>query len=247
METLTPMAIEVSMAVQQELQARVQETDRIRRQHVERIRLEADIARRRFMQVNPENRLVADELELDWNQKLREYKKARDEYECQRQKDHLIIDEETRSRVMALASDFPKLWKDPKVPNQDRKRMVRLLIEDVTLTKDKIININIRFRGGMTKILTLPVPLKSWEKWKTPPQVIKEVDRLLDNHTNREIAAILNLQGLRSGKNLPFRPRTIGGIQKAYSLEKPLRSTSRGRQVDSERDESRARYLCIHR
>ena len=97
--------------------------------------------------------------------------------------------------------------------------MVRLLIEDVTLTKDKTINISVRFRGGMTKILTRPVPLKSWEKWKTPPQVIKEIDRLLDHHTNGEIATILNEKGLRSGKNLPFRPRTIGVIQKAYSLK----------------------------
>lgn len=219
LETLTPMSIEASLAVEQELQARVQETDRIRRQHVERVRLEADIARRRFMKVNIENRLVADELESDWNQKLREYKKAQDEYECQRQKDRLFIDEETRCRVMALASDFPKLWKDPKIPNQDRKRMVRLLIEDVTLTKDKIININVRFRGGMTKVLTRPIPLQSWEKWKTPPQVIKKIDRLLDNHTNGEIAAILNEQDLRSGKNLTFRSRTIGNIQKAYSLK----------------------------
>jgi len=118
-----------------------------------------------------------------------------------------------------LASDFPKLWKDPKIPNQDRKRMVRLLIEDVTLTKDKIIDISVRFRGGMTKILTRPIPLQSWEKWKTPPQVIKQIDRLIDHHTNGEIAAILNEQGLRSGKNLPFRSRTIGVIQNAYSLK----------------------------
>ena len=120
---------------------------------------------------------------------------------------------------VSLASDFPKLWKDPKISNQDRKRMVRLLIEDVTLTKTKTITVNVRFRGGMTKTLILPIPLRSWEKWRTPQKVVEEIDRLLDNHTDGEIADILNEQGFRSGRNLPFQSRTIESIREAYDLK----------------------------
>ena len=86
-ETVTPMALEVALSVQQELQGRWEETDRLRRQQVERAHYEADLARRRFMQVDPENRLVADELEAEWNRRLRTLTTAQEEYERQRHAD----------------------------------------------------------------------------------------------------------------------------------------------------------------
>ena len=135
LETLTPLTLEVALAVQQELQQRLDEADRLRRQHVERARYEADLARERFMQVDPKNRLVADALEADWNERLRALTEAQEQYERQRQADRAVLDQESRSRILALTTDFPKLWKDPKTPDRERKRMARLLIEDVTLSK----------------------------------------------------------------------------------------------------------------
>ena len=135
METLTPLTLEVALAVQHELQQRLDEADRLRRQHVERARYEADLARDRFLQVDPKNRLVADALEADWNEKLRALTEAQEQYERQRQADRAVLDQESQSRILALTTDFPKLWKDPKTPERERKRMVRLLIEDVTLSK----------------------------------------------------------------------------------------------------------------
>jgi hypothetical protein len=70
-EAMTPLAIEVALTVQQELATRHEEADRLRRQHVERARYEADLAQRRFLKVDPDNRLVADALEADWNERLR--------------------------------------------------------------------------------------------------------------------------------------------------------------------------------
>ena len=67
-EAMTPLAIEVALTVQQELATRHEEADRLRRQHVERARYEADLAQRRFLKVDPDNRLVADALEADWNE-----------------------------------------------------------------------------------------------------------------------------------------------------------------------------------
>ncbi len=69
---MTPLAIEVALGVQQELaNRRKRKADRLRRQHVERAKYEAELAQRRFLRVDPDNRLVADALEADWNQKLR--------------------------------------------------------------------------------------------------------------------------------------------------------------------------------
>ena len=114
-EAVTPMALEAALSVQQELQARREETDRLRRQQVERARYEADLARRRYMQVDPENRLVADELEAEWNRRLRALTDAQDEYERQRQGDRATLDEEQR-RVS---------WRWPRTSHDSGRRPAR--------------------------------------------------------------------------------------------------------------------------
>ena len=93
------------------LQSRLDESDRLRRRHVERARYEAELAQRRYMRVDPENRLVADSLEADWNQKLRALTDAQQEYEERREQDRRLFDDEQRSAILALAQDLPRLWK----------------------------------------------------------------------------------------------------------------------------------------
>jgi DNA invertase Pin-like site-specific DNA recombinase len=218
-QAVTPMALEVALAVQQELQSRLDEADRLRRRQVERARYEADLAQRRYMQVDPDNRLVADSLEADWNEKLRDLKASQEEYERGCQSDRTVLTSEQRDRIFALATDFPRLWRDPKTPQRERKRMLRLLIEDVTLIKDKQITAQVRFKGGATRTLTLPLPLPAWKTWETPPEVLAEIDRLLDTHTEGQIASILNQRGLRAGKGGPFYRRTVSRIRRSYSLK----------------------------
>ena len=70
-EFINPITLDVALAVQQELHAQLEEGDRLRGQQVERARYEAELAQRRYMRVDPDNRLVADSLEADWNQKLK--------------------------------------------------------------------------------------------------------------------------------------------------------------------------------
>ena len=86
---MTPMALDVALAVQQEIQARLDTVDRLRRKQVERARYEVDLAQRRYMLVDPANRLVADALEAEWNRKLRGLNEAQEEYERLRQNDQL--------------------------------------------------------------------------------------------------------------------------------------------------------------
>jgi len=117
------------------------------------------LAQRRYLQVDPDHRLVADELEADWNQKLRELRQAQQEYEQQRATDQKQRDEQQRQQILALAQDFPRLWNDPQTPQRERKRMVRLLLEDVTLLKGQELTLHVRFKGGATRTLTQPKAL----------------------------------------------------------------------------------------
>src|ERR1035441_2364853 len=80
-QTMTPMALDVALAVQQEIQTRLDDVDRLRRKQVERARYESDLAQRRYLHVDPANRLVADALEAEWNSRLRALNDAQQEYE----------------------------------------------------------------------------------------------------------------------------------------------------------------------
>ena len=215
-----PMTLELALSVQHEVQSRLQETDRMRRQSVERAQYEADLARERFMSVDPRNRLVADQLEANWNEKLRALSEAREIYEQQRKKDRMKLDEACRQKILSLARDFPKVWNDPATTHQQRKRMVRLLIEDVTLSrKEKHTTVQIRFRGGQTKSLALPYPLSAGEARKTPERIVEEIDRLLDRHTDWETADNLNRRGFKTSMGAKFNAQIIAKLRRSHRLK----------------------------
>ncbi len=218
LERVTPSALEVTLAVQQELQTRRGEADALRKQQVERARYEAELARARYMQVDPRNRLVADSLESDWNDKLRGFHEAQEIYERHRQQDAAVIDDSTRSQVLELATNFSALWNDPRTTDRDRKRIVRLLIVDVTLLHTEQLTVQARFQGGVAETLHLPRPLSAWELRKTSPQVLEAIDRLLDDLTEGQIADELNRQGLQSGAGSAFCGRLVAQIRRAHQI-----------------------------
>jgi len=218
-DTVTPLTLEVALAVQTELESRCDEAERLRSHDVERARYQSDLARQRFMHVDPGNRLVADTLEAEWNQALRALADAKERYEKQRQSDHAGLTDEQRGAILALATDFPRLWNDPRTPQRERKRMARLPIADVTLLKSAELRAQIRFKGGATHALTLPLPKSAWMLRQTPKTVVAEIDRLLDDHTEGEIANLLNGKGMISGEGKRFNRTMVARIRSNYGLQ----------------------------
>jgi len=219
LELMQPLTLEVALAVQQELEARITETDTLRRKHVERAQYEAELARRRYMNVDPANRLVADSLEAEWNNKLHTLAEAQAQYEQQTHKQRLLIDSQTREQLLSLAADFPKTWNDPSVEPRERKRILRLLIEDVTLINGEKIQVHVRLRGGATRSLSVTRPLPIAQIRKTKPEVVAEIDKLLDQYCDREVAEILSQQGRRTWQNAPFNLKKIAHIRGAFNLQ----------------------------
>ena len=216
--TMTPLTLEVALAVQGELTARAEEAGRLRCQQVERARYEADRGQRRFVRVDPVNRLVADVLEADWNAKLQALAEAHAGLNRRHRIDQRRLDASDEAAIRAVVTDFPRLWHDPRTPQRERKRMVRLLVEDVTLRKADAITIQVRFRGGATRTLTVPGPQPLAEQRRTERSVVDLVDGLLDRHTHGEIAALLNAQGHRSHDGHPFQGRLVARLRRDYRL-----------------------------
>jgi hypothetical protein len=209
----------MALTVQHEIQRRLEDTDRLHRRAVERARYEADLARRRYLQVDPANRLVADELEAQWNRALQQVVEAQATYDRHRQADRVTIDAEMRARILALATDFPRLWHDAHTPDRERKRMVRLLLEDVTVTKTADgLTTHLRFRGGATKTLTLARALNALQLRETSAEIVALIDQLLDHHTDHGVAIELNARGYLSGTGRPFQGRIVQHIRREYQL-----------------------------
>jgi DNA invertase Pin-like site-specific DNA recombinase len=218
MTKLSPLALEAALTVAEELATRAEDADRLRAATVERAQYHADLARRRYLAVDPGNRLVADSLEADWNNALRELAEATDDYERAKTSTGPLSDAQ-RQRITALAADIPTLWNSPTTPARERKRMTRLLLHDATISRtDHSITVHIRLRGGQDHTLTLPLPLASWQLRKTPDHVVAAINELTEEHTDSETAAILEQRGFTSGTGQPLHARIVRQIRIAYQL-----------------------------
>src|SRR5271165_1566641 len=156
---LTPLAAEAALTVSAEPGHRAAEADTLRAAHVERARYHADLAKRRYLTVDPANRLVAETLEADWNTALRALNDAQATYDKARQQQPGQLTEEQKARIRQLVTNLPGIWNDPAPPARERKRIARLLLTDVTVTRTSdTITAHIRLAGGQTCTLTLEHP-----------------------------------------------------------------------------------------
>jgi hypothetical protein len=217
LQALTPLSLEVALTVQAEIEARAAEADAMRASHVERARHRADLARRRYLAVDPGNRLVATTLEADWNDALRALQAAQDDYDNATAAATVLTGDD-KARIRALAADFPALWANPATPQRERKRMARLLLDDVTITKTDRIHLHVRFRGGQTTSLDVPIPPTAWQLRQTRPETLAALDQLLEDHTDAQAAAALNTAGHRSGEGKPFTGRIVLELRRSHHL-----------------------------
>jgi DNA invertase Pin-like site-specific DNA recombinase len=201
-EQMSPLAVELALHIRAEIQARQEEADQLRGRAIERAQIDADLAQRRFMRVDPSNRLVADTLEAQWNEALRNLAKAQEDAQRERAQDEHLLNEAIGERLVSMTTDFKRLWADPNTSNRDRKRMLAHIIEDATLIKlpeQGITKVHLRFKGGKTHTLVTLNPKSSAQQVKTQPQIVALIDTLLDDHYYPQIADILNQQGYRPG------------------------------------------------
>ena len=166
----------------------------------------------------PDNRLVASALESEWNDRLRGLREADEQYKQMRSK-QVKLNPCQHNTVMELAVNFRKLWGDQKTPMRERKRMLRLLVHDVTLVRNDDISVAVRFKGGTTHQFQLPMTKSYAQMRKTSPQVLKEMDRLLNDHIESEVAEQLNAKGLCSGDGKKFHTKMIRRLCNDYGLQ----------------------------
>jgi hypothetical protein len=219
---VTPQTIAVTLAVQDDLGTRAAEAARLRQLPVERAQYETDLAHRRYRRVDPENRLVAGVLEAEWHAKRRALAEAREAAEQPRHPDQRRLSATAREALLELPQAVARFWYDPRTPPRERKRLVRLLIEDVTVQKADLIIAQIRFTGGATRTLTVPLPPPFTQSRLTPPDTLAAIARLLDTATDAEVAVHLNAHAYRTVAGLPFQAMHVSQRRRAHGLKDRL-------------------------
>jgi hypothetical protein len=214
LEAMQPAQLEVSMAALEQVEARAHQIDHQWQLRLERVQYEADLARRRYMAVEPENRLVARSLERDWNEKLAEVQRLEREYTALPQPTARLASPEEQQRILALAQDLPTIWQAETTTHADRKHLLRFLVKDVTLTRrETTIHIGIRWQTEALTELEIARPSQ-----RTTPAVIDRIQQLAPTHTDEQIAAILNQERLTTGRKLPFTVSRVQWVRHTYGL-----------------------------
>ena len=222
LEALQPAELELALAALQELEARDQTILRQWQMRLERAEYEAALAERRYQEVDPSQRLVAATLERRWNAallQLEDLKKQAAEFQRQEAR---VATPEQKAKVLALARNLPRLWHAPTTQAKDRKRMLRLLIKDITVEKpnQKQLAVHFRWQGGASSDLCVQVPPNRADRVRYPAAVVDRVRDLAQSLPNPEIAERLNREGRVSALGKPFTSSMIQWIRYRYQIPK---------------------------
>jgi DNA invertase Pin-like site-specific DNA recombinase len=219
LEAMRPAQLEVSMAAFDQVAAQARQLDRQWQLTLERARYEAELARRRFVSVEPENRLVARTLEREWNERLAEIERMERDQTLRPQLAGRLVDPEERCRVLALAQDLSKVWLAPTTTQTDRKQLLGYLIKDVTLSRgETLVQVAIRWQTEACTMLEVPRPKRSCEVRRTDPVVVAKIKVLALDHTDSQIAFLLDREGFRSGTGSRFTRNIISQLRYSYSI-----------------------------
>ncbi len=220
LKAIEPAHLEVALKALDQIDVRAKQIDQQRQRQIERAQYEADLARRRYLAVDPENRLVARSLERDWNEKLTEVDRLEREYQTLPTQAALLLTPEQREQIRALAHDLPALWHASTTTDTERKHLLRFLIKDVTLSqRDKSICIALRWQTEAQTLLSLPKLQKSWEVRQTSPEVIERIREWASLYPDSTIATLLNEAGYRAGLGGSFTASKVQGLRYAYEIE----------------------------
>ena len=220
-KALRPAEIELALAALSELEQRDQSVMHQWQMRIERAEYEAALAERRYEEADPSNRLVTATLERRWNEALVRLEQIRAEAAQFQSRKARVATPEQKAKALALARDLPRLWRAPTTQAKDRKRMLRLLIRDITVEKlpaQRQVILHVRWQGGACTDTTVSLPAPIAERIRYPAAIVEQVRELSHHLSDPQIVAHLNQQGLRSPHGKPFTLSMIKWLRYRYGI-----------------------------
>ena len=223
LETIDADTLALALAAHDELSQRDESLTRQSKMRLERVQYEADLAQRRYEDVDPANRLVAASLEKRWNEALSRVEEVhRQMAEFQRQQTRTFTLQQ-REQILALAADFPRLWQSETTSAKDKKRMLRLLVDDITVERgeERRVSLHVCWSGGAREDLEAILPRKVQDQVRHPSSRVDEVRRLAKDLNDAQIVELFNSRGEQTAKGNPFTVASIRWIRHKHRISAP--------------------------
>lgn len=219
LEVVNQEQLDLALEAFEVLQQREQQISGQWKLRLQRAEYEAQLAQKQYDQVDPENRLVASTLERRWNDALVELERMKQQI-TEATRDQTVVSSDQRDQVLALARDLPRLWHAPETSAKDKKRILQLLLKDITVEKPERYRASLHFRwqGGACEDLMVELPRSSAERWRTSESVVTRVRELAKQFSDDEIAAQLNEEGLTSNKGNSFTRSSVSWIRYKHEI-----------------------------
>ena len=224
LEIVQPAQLEMALAALEELEKREESSSKQWLMRIERAEYEAGLAEKRYMEIDPSNRLVAATLEQRWDAALVALEEVKQQFAQFREKEHRTATPEQKQKILALARDFPRLWNSPSTKAKDKKRMLRLLIKDITVEKiasPKRALLYIRWQGGVCEDLAVDFPMRMADRMRYPEEVVQRVRELAPSVPCRLICSWMSWIGSWRGEDtgLFVMPTTVTSMCVVNGLE----------------------------
>lgn len=204
-EVLSPIELDMYAKAMSDKKQQDENLNRSKLQQVERLRYQARLAERQFNQVDPDNRLVASELERRWESALNELKQAENEFkrENNEEKPALLIAQKIKNAFQNVGQKMPEVWQQNILSQEQKKALLRSLIDKIVIhrtTKD-IVNTRIVWKGGDTTTIQIPITVASFANLSFSAEAEKLIIALAkENKKDSEIADFLTKKGFYSPK-----------------------------------------------
>jgi DNA invertase Pin-like site-specific DNA recombinase len=218
---LTPAGLQAAVAAAERLEADHDAALGQWRLEVERARYQAIKAERRYLAVDPDNRLVARGLERDWEAKLAALAAAEAELASRERRRPRTLTAAERAAIGALGGDVARVWSAPTTTDRDRKELLRTLLEEVIVNVDRDAaqaHLTMRWRGGAISRLDVALPRSHPPKIRTSEDTIALVRRLAAHYPDAQIAGILNRQGRRSARGQRFTASIVQSLRHHWGI-----------------------------
>jgi hypothetical protein len=181
---ITPLRLELALAALNTLEERDRAIGAQWRMRIERAQYEADLAERRYDTVDPNNRLIAATLEQRWNEALQRLRDLEAELTNFEQQAMRAVTADQKRQILQLVEDFPRLWEAPTTTSKDRKRILRLLVRDITVVKgpgQRVVSLQVRWQGGETETITVALPPNRADAVRYPEEFVDRIRALAVN------------------------------------------------------------------
>jgi DNA invertase Pin-like site-specific DNA recombinase len=219
-QALSPAELDLYEQAMQRRRDRSSEADAAQERELQRLRYEAHLARRQFDRVDPDNRLVAGELEKRWENALRALREAEEKFEhARRERDKVVplrVPRELRAAFSSLGQSLPHLWQQQTLRRTQKKALLRCLIDKVVAHRKNrdCVKVRIVWRGGAVSEIDVPIAVGSVRELSNFEDMEKQILALeAEGNSDEEIAHLLSGRGFRSPLGDTVLPSTVKAIR----------------------------------